>query len=85
MNVYLSIEVDDKFDFLILVDVYRERLIDVIDVNGSVVKLDENMVDKMKLFDDMFLLFFDLDEKKILIIKLKNIFRMKVKEKVLKK
>lgn len=78
-------EVDDKFDFLILVDVYRERLIDVIDVNGSVVKLDENMVDKMKLFDDMFLLFFDLDEKKILIIKLKNIFRMKVKEKVLKK
>lgn len=39
----------------------------------------------MKLFDDMFLLFFDLDEKKILIIKLKNIFRMKVKEKVLKK
>lgn len=43
------------------------------------------MVDKMKLFDDMFLLFFDLDEKKILIIKLKNIFRMKVKEKVLKK
>lgn len=43
------------------------------------------MVDKMKLYDDMFLLFFDLDEKKILIIKLKNIFRMKVKEKVLKK
>lgn len=43
------------------------------------------MVDKIKLLDDMLLLFFDLDEKKILIIKLKNIFRMKVKEKVLKK
>eukprot|EP00105_Crassostrea_gigas_P020124 XP_011438826.1 PREDICTED: inverted formin-2 [Crassostrea gigas] len=84
-NAQSSIEADDKLDFSISVDVYRERPIDVTDANGSVAKPDENMADKTKSSDDTSSLSSDSDEKKTPTTKSKNIFRMKVKEKVLKK
>lgn len=84
-NAQSSIEADDKLDFSISVDVYRERPIDVTDANGSVAKPDKNMADKTKSSDDTSSLSSDSDEKKTPTTKSKNIFRMKVKEKVLKK
>lgn len=84
-NAQSSIEADDKLDFSISVDVYRERPIDVTDANGSVAKPDESMADKTKSSDDTSSLSSDSDEKKTPTTKSKNIFRMKVKEKVLKK
>lgn len=84
-NIEAAQETDDKLDFSISVDVHRERPIDVTDANGSVTKPDENMADKTKSSDDTSSLSSDSDEKKTPTTKPKNIFRMKVKEKVFKK